>query len=124
MHPHGNETSVCKVVASTIKLNQIMQILNKTYQLNGHNNISADVLRSYVKSFWHDVFMPLHSSNSNIKIKDMEKIVKINSDKELIDNEYLPLNVNLVDYGCSIKPYLNSINSTYTKLIKQYKEVL
>ena len=58
----------------------------------------------------------------NIKIKDMETIVKINSDKELIDNEYLPLNVNLVDYGCSIKPYLNSINSTYTKLIKKYRE--
>ena len=63
-------------------------------------------------------------NNFNIKIKDMETIVKINSDKELVDNEYLPINVNLIDYGCSIKPYLNNINTTYTKLIKQYKEVL
>ena len=61
-------------------------------------------------------------SNFNIKIKDMETIVKINSDKELVDNEYLPINVQLADYGCSIKPYLNSINTTYHRLIKQYKD--
>lgn len=61
-------------------------------------------------------------SNFNIKIKDMESLVRINSDKELVDNEYLPINVNLVDSGCSIKPYLNSLNTTYHRLIKLNKE--
>ena len=58
----------------------------------------------------------------NVKIKDMESIIRINSDKELINNEYLPINVNLVDYGCSIKPYLNNINNTYNKIIKLQSE--
>ena len=51
-----------------------MQILNKTYTLTGDNNISPDMLRSYVKFFWQDVFVSLHSSNSNIHLNLMCKI--------------------------------------------------
>ena len=51
-----------------------MQILNKIYILNGQNNISADILRAHVKSFWFDIYLPLHSNNNNIHLNLMCKI--------------------------------------------------
>ena len=54
----------------------------------------------------------------NVKIKDSVGIIKQNADKELVNNEYIPKHVQLLNAGSSIKPYLNTINNTYNKIIK------
>ena len=51
-----------------------MQILNKTYTLSASSNISADILRAHIKSFWYDVFTPLHAKGADIHLMLMCKI--------------------------------------------------
>ena len=51
-----------------------MQILNKTYQLNGQNNISPDLLRDHIRSFWFDVFLRLHNENPDFHLNLMCKV--------------------------------------------------
>ena len=51
-----------------------MQILNKTYTLSANTNISADILRAHIKSFWYDVFTPLQSKGADIHLMLMCKI--------------------------------------------------
>ena len=43
-------------------------ILNKTYTFPSGLDISPSTLKSYIKSFWFDVFTPLHSNNSDIHL--------------------------------------------------------
>lgn len=53
---------------------QTNNILNKSYDLPSTLDMTQDVLKTYIKSFWYDVFLPLHNSNSNIHLMLMCKI--------------------------------------------------
>lgn len=49
-------------------------ILNKTYQLSANTNISAEILRSYIKNFWFDIYQGLHNDNPDIHLLLMCKV--------------------------------------------------
>ena len=104
-------------------------LLNKLYNLNDQVDLTPEVLRSYVKSFWHDVFMPLHSSNSNIHLnlmckvgygdsnvgsefKTIAELRKVNFDDRDIFTTYLLDRLGILTDSYDIKT-CNSITFTY-----------
>lgn len=58
-------------------------------------------------------------ANLSIKIKPSTITIKQNTDKSLVNNEYLPLEVNLIEKPeIDLKPLLSNINTTYNKILK------
>ena len=55
----------------------------------------------------------------SIKIKPLIINIKQNCDKSLVNNEYLPININLLDKpDTNLKPMLNKIKTAFNKAIK------
>ena len=58
----------------------------------------------------------------SIQIKPSTIIIKQNTDKKLVNNEYIPLNINLVDKPeINLKPLLSNLNTSYSRVIKYTK---
>ena len=74
------------ITRNSLSYQQILELKNgKT--LHGFNKIS-----------FHKTFNDL-----NIRIKEIEKSVKQNNDKILVNNKYIPLNINLIDDNNNLK---------------------
>ena len=55
----------------------------------------------------------------NIQIKPTTIIIKQNNDKKLVNNEYIPLDIDLLNKpDINLKPLLSNINTTYSRVIK------
>ena len=61
-------------------------------------------------------------SKLSIQIKPFSIIIKQNNDKKLVNNCYIPLDINLLDKTeINLKPLLNNINTSISKVIKYTK---
>lgn len=79
---------------------------------------SGNIITGFSKLSFHKSFNDL-----NIKIKSVNKTVKQNNDKLLINNNYVPININLSKSNSKFKlvsNFLRKFISIYNRIIKTY----